>query len=294
MMDKELGPLLDRAAERDAAYVPDVEKLLVKGRRSVRRRYAAASAGVVATVAVVVTGVSAAVGAGHGLPGPVDTLQPAGIGPTAATASASAADVRIATDCSKLSDATSLYSTTGQKVYEPKPAEVKGWRVAVSVADTSGTSAILLSPDGKFYAICSIQPAGWAGGEGDKGIDFARVGKAPVLPTSWKSGYRLIGWANDCNPKDSDSPCKHEAWGGAGRVPAGVARVTVGTRDGFTGEATIRDGYLAYQHLAPYRPMISSPPVILTMYDAAGKKLASFDQNLTPPLPPRCQGVPAC
>jgi hypothetical protein len=155
---------------------------------------------------------------------------------------------------------------------------VKGWKTAVKAVDRSGTSAVLLSPDERFYAVCSYPPANWNGGVGDKGIDFFPVGAAPALPTGSKDGISLIGWAHDCSAKRG-GPCEHEAWGGAGRVPAGVARVTVRTRDGFTGEATIRDGYLAYP--APYQPMTSTrpAPVVLTMYDAEGKLLVSYDQG---------------
>jgi hypothetical protein len=285
MMSEEIRSLLEAAAKRDHVYAPDVEQLLVRGRREVRRRYAV-SVAVAASVAIV-AGAAVATAVGNGLPAPNTGYQPAATGSTTGRQSPnsaqtpSAADAQVASDCSKQRDATSIIPLkSGDRTPDPAPSEVKGWKTAVKAVDSSGTSAVLLSPDGRFYAVCSYPPANWNGGVGHKGIDILPVGAAPALPTGSQDGISPIGWANDCSAKRG-GPCEHEAWGGAGRVPAGVARVTVRTRDGFTGEATIRDGYLAYQHLAPYQPMTSTrpAPVVLTMYDAEGKILVSYDQG---------------
>lgn len=282
-MERELTSLLEEAAQRDTPFVPDIDQLVRTGRRRTRRRQAVASAGALVSVVAVVVGVTALVGPRSGLPGQADPPQPAATGSGAKTEAPqrSATDSRIAAECSEQHDGS---SASGKQGREPEPSAVRSWAVAVSASDASGTSAVLLDPNGVFVAVCSYPPAGWAGGTGEKGIDFFRTTTTPAMPTGWKNGLHLIGWANNCSAKSSASKCDHESWGGAGRLPREVARVTIRTRDGFTGEAKIRNGYMAYQHLAPFKPMTGSPfpPVIITMYDAHGKKLVSYDQNYMP------------
>lgn len=304
----DLDELLEDASRRRVAFTPDVESLLRTGRRRHRGRVALAAA---AAVAVVAAGSVALLGGrgGAGLPTPVDSLPAASSSasteqPTAPAVSA--ADARILRECGKQYDNTGNEPATPRSpgnatVGPPSRAyDFSRWAVAVSSTDFSGTSAVLLSPDHKRYAMCAFSPSQWAGGA-ESGVDILPVQAVPV-PHGWRNGFAPVNWAYDCNLKRT-ATCEHEVWAGVALLPRTVSRVTIRTRDGYTGDAVVRNGFMAYRHVAPYKAITGDdqgsgagtmPPVVLTLYNSAGKRLASFNQNYLPPIPGNCPSTGGC
>jgi hypothetical protein len=277
-----LDQLLDDASQRRVAYTPDIDALLRTGRRRHRNRVAV-SAIAAAAAAAVTAGAIALLGGRDGVPAPSNSL-PAASSPSApASPSVSAADARILRECGK------QYDNTGE--VSPRGYDFSRWSVAVSASDSSGTSAVLLSPDRERYAPCAFSPPQWTGGA-ERGVDILPVRAMPV-PHGWRSGFAPVTWAYDCNLKRS-ATCEHEVWAGTALLPGTVSRVTVRTRDGFSGEAVVRNGFMAFRHVAPYKAIMGGvdqgsgagtmPPVLLTLYDSAGRKLTSFNQNYLPPI----------
>lgn len=301
-----LDELLEDASQRRVAFTPDVESLLRTGRRRHRGRVALAAA---AAVAVVAAGSITLLGGrgGAGLPAPVDSLPAASSSASATPPAVSAADVRILRECGKQYDHSSSEpatprSTGNATAAPPSPSryDFSRWTVAVSATDFSGTSAVLLSPDHKRYATCAFSPSQWSGGA-ESGVDIQAVQAVPV-PHGWRNGFAPINWAYDCNLKRT-ATCEHEVWAGVALLPSTVSRVTIRTRDGHTGEAVVRNGFLAYRHVAPYRAITGDnqgsgagtmPPVVLTLYNSAGQRLASFNQNYLPPIPGNCPSTGGC
>lgn len=126
------------------------------------------------------------------------------------------------------------------------------WSVVLKEAPKGLVHAILLSPDGKRYAYCTLDPGG------DKTLDQSVRQSVAVSVRNYE--VFTAGWGAAAEP-----------------VPANVARMTFETSDAVY-QARVKDGFVLWANPNNW----NAKPLWANFYDASGKRIARFNTN--PPV----------
>jgi hypothetical protein len=260
-MTTEIKDLLAEAADDTAEPLHhSIEDVVRRGRRGLRLRRAGAVAAGAITVGAVVAGVTTwSDGGGN----PVNGVQPAGLTATTVTMDVKTGKILpLQPPPSRLTDAQIINRCRvlddrwrrGSRKAGGGTGSLTGWKVAINQAQGSWLRAILVSPDQKSWAVC--QDNAGAGAPYDN-----------YLREDLRYQQDFVVWT------DRD--------GAEGPVPKNVARVDF-QLDGFTREATVKNGFLLwYAVLTPSQ--VRDKPIWAIYYDANGRELARFDSNVYNP-----------
>jgi len=131
---------------------------------------------------------------------------------------------------------------------------IDDWTVVLKQAPQHWVQALLVSPDGRRFAHCTIDT------RGKYREEYLREA------VEAEPDYRVYTGGID---------------GVAGSLPRNVARLTFETPEGVVSEARVTDGFFLWFNGRPY----ADKPIWATFYDPAGKQLARFNANPTPNQP---------
>lgn len=267
MTDPDFDPnrVLTRAADDgDRPYDYSIDTVLRRGRRRVRVRTTTGAAASAVAVGAIAVGATQLTGSGRTNS---DNAPVAGSSTRSASTAVSAtnAQKRIvpAPPVATMPDRTIIQRC---KVLDEEFRRVSSnkagggtdpfddWSVVIKEAPQRWVHAILVSPDGKRYAHCTLDATGKRYREESVRQSIAVAGR----------DYRVsAGLGAAAEP-----------------VPADVARITFETSTA-TYEARVKDGFVLW-----FRPFDwTDKPLWANFYDASGKRIARFDTNPHLPAP---------
>ena len=189
----------------------------------------------------------------------------------------------------------------------PTTSDLTGWRVILRADDDYGTSAGLVSADGRQYAVCNRVHDASTDSKAEL-IPLKQPQNIPV-PSSWTDPANAhlvdmpLGWSQICQMKPTGKVCPDELYYGVGVGYDGVARVHIEWPDKTSNDYLLTNGYYVARHLEKRVPrpvnrtardMQNLPSLYISFYDAAGKLLIRYDHNPSMPIPATCPTDHGC